>query len=124
MTKKLDTLPPDPKAAFAKVFANLDGIKGMTAWGRTHRTLFYTLYSKLISQPAQQTNVNVNVHHTNEDPRKSLEQAFLRVIAARKAGGADPAVIVDGERVYDAAPHGAAVVVDARANRELPAPAS
>jgi hypothetical protein len=96
----------------------------MTAWGRTHRTLFYTLYSKLISQPAQQTNVNVNVHHTNEDPRKSLEQAFLRVIAARKAGGADPAVIVDGERVYDAAPHGAAVVVDARANRELPAPAS
>jgi hypothetical protein len=95
--------PIDPKTAFAEVFKRTGGIAGMTSWAKTHRTLFYGLFAKLISQPLVQNNVAVNVNADGEAARRQLETAFMRVIEARKHDG-DPAVYVDGERLIEHQP--------------------
>jgi len=89
----------DPKTAFAEVFKRLAGIKGMTAWARTHRTLFYGLFAKLISQPLVQTNVNVNIDR-GEEARMKLQDAFRRLIDARDKDTGVVTVdglVIDGE---------------------------
>ncbi len=74
--------PIDPRLAVAEVFKRLDGIMGMTSWAKTHRTLFYGLYAKLISQPLVQTNINVKFED-GEAARAKLQDAFMRLYDAR-----------------------------------------
>jgi hypothetical protein len=98
MNKKTDII--DPRAIAADFFRRLGGMEGMTKWGKTHRSLAYQLISKLMAQPlvqVQETNVTVD----GAAARQHLEDALIRLIAARKASVGDPAVYVDGERVYD-----------------------
>jgi hypothetical protein len=93
----------DPKAIFAKAFVDIGDIPAVTAWARTHKTAFYTLYSKLISQPSPAVQVNVNNTNVQIEADKTsaaLEHALNRIIAARQTGD------------------GGAVIIDARANRE------
>jgi hypothetical protein len=89
--------PIDPKTAFAEVFKRLDGIKGMTSWAKTHRTLFYGLFAKLISQPLVQTNVNVKIaDRDGEEARRKLEDAFMRLIETRNMDdGAEATAALD-----------------------------
>jgi hypothetical protein len=99
MTKPKTPEPVDPKLAFIEVFKRTGGIAGMTSWAKTHRTLFYSLFGKLISQPLVQTNITATVKVESEDQlRASLEHALHRIIDARA-----------GEQ--------ASVIIDARANR-------
>jgi hypothetical protein len=91
----------DPKAAVAEVFKRTGGIAGMTSWAKTHKTLFYNLYAKLISQPLVQNNVAVSVNADGEAARRKLETALMRLIDARKASVGDPAVYINGERLRD-----------------------
>jgi hypothetical protein len=89
----------EPKLAFAEVFNRVGGIKAMTLWAKTHRTLFYSLYSKLTNQPVVQTNITATVKVESEDQlRATLEHALHRIVDARA-----------GEQ--------ASVIIDARANR-------
>jgi hypothetical protein len=99
MTKPKSPEPVDPKAAVTEVFKRLGGIQAMTAWGRTHKTLFYSLYCKLFNAPAVQANVNVRVESDATAAQLALENALTRMIAARKSEHG--AVFVDGERVSD-----------------------
>jgi hypothetical protein len=92
--------PVDPKAAFIEVFNRVGGIAGMTSWARTHRTLFYSLFGKLISQPVVQTNISTTVKINDDQLRATLTHAFARIVDARS-----------GEQ--------ASVVIDARANRNV-----
>jgi hypothetical protein len=112
----------NPPEAFAAAFKNMGGVPALTRWAKSNghnRAAFYALYSKLSAAEMADINANTNSIESEKALRAKLEHAFLRVIAAQKASVGDPAVYVDGERVY-----GGAVVIDARANRELPAPAS
>jgi hypothetical protein len=93
----------DPRAIAAGLWRDLGGKTGIAKWGKSHRSLAYQLISKLMAQPLVQNNVNVRVDHVNEEQAKRhLEDAFLRIIAARQASVGDPAVYVDGERLTDA----------------------
>jgi hypothetical protein len=79
----------------------------MTKWGKTHRSLAYQLIAKLMAQPlVQNNNVNVAVVDDNAARRK-LEDAFMRLIDARKYESVDPAVYVNNERVIDHKPQAA-----------------
>jgi len=93
--------PIDPKTAFAEVFKRLDGIKGMTSWAKTHRTLFYGLFAKLISQPLVQNNVNVKIaDRDGEAARRELEATIMRMIEDRTSGLEHGTVIHGGEVIY------------------------
>jgi hypothetical protein len=103
MTRPKPKIPDDPKAVFTQAFKNLDGIAGLTAWGKSHRTLFYGYYAKMInaSSPVQvDVNNNLNVRIESDKTRAALEAAFARIVDARGTGDK------------------AGVVIDARANRE------
>ncbi|SHL15003.1 hypothetical protein SAMN05444321_1916 [Bradyrhizobium lablabi] len=100
MTKKLPDLT-DMREIAIEVQKRIGGIAEMVKWAKSHRTLWYQLYPKLLAQPPQ-TNVQVNIANVNgEQARKSLQDAFMRVIASQKASVGDPAVYVDGQRVID-----------------------
>lgn len=99
MTKPKTPDPVDPKLAFLEVFKRTGGIAGMTTWARTHRTVFYSLFGKLISQPVVQTNINNTVKFDEVQARAALAHAFHRIIDAK--GKDTGAVYVDGERVYE-----------------------
>src|SRR6476660_4972610 len=93
--------PIDPKTAFAEVFKRLDGIKGMTSWAKTHRTLFYGLFAKLISQPLVQNNVNVKIaDRDGEAARRELEATIMRMIEDRTSGLEHGTLIHGGEVIY------------------------
>ncbi|MGC1662515.1 MAG: hypothetical protein WA773_04115 [Bradyrhizobium sp.] len=92
----------DPRALAADFFRKLGGMEGMTKWGKSHRSLAYQLIAKLMAQPQVVNNVNVaNVAVADESARRKLEDAFLRLIDARKHHDGDHAVYVDGERLRD-----------------------
>jgi hypothetical protein len=95
----------DPRAIAADFFRRLGGMEGMTKWGKTHRSLAYQLISKLMAQPMVQNNVAVSVNADDgEAGRRKLEDAFMRIIEARKASVGDPAVYVNGERLIEHQP--------------------
>ncbi|SHK94244.1 hypothetical protein [Bradyrhizobium lablabi] len=99
MTKPKTPEPVDPKLAFLEVFKRTGGIAGMTTWAKTHRTLFYSLFGKLISQPLVQTNINNTIKVDEVQARAALAHAFHRIIDSRELDKG--AVYVDGERVYE-----------------------
>lgn len=94
----------EAKKMIGLAFEGIGGLPGLMAWARDNRTAFYTqVYTKLI--PVQISGkIDVEVNDEGEKARRQLEVAFLNVIAARRAGSEDPAVIVDGERVRDTGP--------------------
>jgi hypothetical protein len=97
----------DPRSLAADLFHRIGGPVAMEKWGKTHRSLAYQLIAKLMAQPLIQNNVAVSVSADDgEAARRKLETAMMRVINARKLGisDGDPAVYVDGERVYDDVP--------------------
>jgi hypothetical protein len=74
----------------------------MVKWGKTQRSLAYQLIAKLVSQPLIQNNVAVSVSADNgEAARRHLEDAYMRIIEARKHNTEDPAVYVNGVRLTD-----------------------
>jgi hypothetical protein len=92
----------DPRTIAMDLFRRLDGMAGMTKWGKTHRSLAYQLIAKLMAQPQVVTNVNVaNVAVDGEAARRKLEDAFIRLIESQRASVGDPAVYVDGERLIE-----------------------
>jgi hypothetical protein len=100
MNKK--PLDIDPRTIAVEFFRKLGGMEGMTKWGKTHRSLAYQLIAKLMAQPLVQTNVNVAVVDRDDNAaRRKLEDAFLRLIDARKYEGVDPAVYVNNERLIE-----------------------
>ena len=95
----------DPRVIAADFFRKLGGMEGMTKWGKSHRSLAYQLIAKLMAQPLVVSNVNVaNVAVADQSARRKLEDAFLRLIDARKHHDSDPAVFVDGERLIEHQP--------------------
>jgi hypothetical protein len=92
----------DPRAIAMDLFKRLDGMAGMTKWGKTHRSLAYQLIAKLMAQPLVTNNVNIaNITHDDGSARRKLEDAFMRIIAANKASVGDPAVYVNDMRLGD-----------------------
>jgi hypothetical protein len=108
MTKPKIPEPTDPKKIFIEVFKKTGGLDGMVTWSRTHRTLFYSLFGKMINQPVVQVDLNNNVKVDEVQLRASLEHAFHRLIEAQKASVGDPAAYVNNERVIDHEPQSAA----------------
>jgi hypothetical protein len=86
MTKPKIPDPVDPKAVVTEVFRRTGGIKGMTAWSKSHKTLFYNLYSRLISQPP--VVVDARTVNVNEAERAGLAQtltdSLARIIKGRR----------------------------------------
>jgi hypothetical protein len=77
-----ETITIESKNAFALAFQGMGGIPKLIAWGRTHRTAFYQIYSKLIPlQVAAQVDVK---HDNGEAARAKLEDAFKRLIDAER----------------------------------------
>jgi hypothetical protein len=89
----------DPRTLAIESLKRLGGIEGFVSWAKTHRTLYYSLYAKLMAQPLVQNNVTVNVRDDGE-ARQKLQDAFYRIIDERQKGE-EPAVYVDGERLRD-----------------------
>jgi hypothetical protein len=95
--KRRRRLPKPPafngeaKTAIALAFAGLDGVEGLIKWAKLNshnRGIFYSLFGKLIPLTMNadvKADVNVRVE-SDEQLRAALEQAFYRVIDARKAG--------------------------------------
>jgi hypothetical protein len=94
----------DPRTLAIESLERLGGIEGFVSWGKTHRTLFYNLYAKLMAQPLVQHNVAVNVINDGEAARRKLEDAFLHLIESRKYENVDPAAFVNGERIIEHQP--------------------
>jgi len=70
--------------------------------------LYYTnSLPKLLAQPLVQNNVNVNIDRDGEGARRKLEDAFMRLIEARKYEDVDPAVYINNERVIEHQPSAA-----------------
>src|SRR5437763_2558140 len=92
----------DPRTLAVESLKRLGGIEGFVKWGKSHRTLYYALYAKLMAQPATTTfnnnKVTIKVEDGN-DAKRRLETAYLNIINARRISGADPAVFVDGARI-------------------------
>jgi hypothetical protein len=92
----------DPRTLAIESLKRLGGIEGFVSWAKSHRTLYYNLYAKLMAQPLVQNNNtinNVSIEAAGEDARRKLETAFIGLIEARKNSIGDPAVFVDGERL-------------------------
>jgi hypothetical protein len=96
----------DPRTLAIESLKRLGGIEGFVNWGKTHRTLYYNLYAKLMAQPVVTnfTTIKNNVNIDGEAARRQLETAFLSAIQARKASVCDPAVFIDGERLIEHRP--------------------
>jgi hypothetical protein len=69
-------IPTEAKHAFKLAFDGIGGTPKLVAWARTHRTLFYTLYAKLVSQPSP-TQVNVSVGSV-AGAREELSELLFR----------------------------------------------
>jgi hypothetical protein len=111
MNRKLADL--DPRAIAMDLFRRLDGMAGMTKWGKTHRSQAYQLIAKLMAQPIiNNNNVQVTVDRGEGDARQKLEDAVMRIISARKLSIGDPAVYVDGKRLTDGYDYSAAVTIN------------
>jgi hypothetical protein len=77
-------LPIEAKQAFKLAFEGIGGVPKLITWARSHRTLFYQAYAKLLAHqtPAALTQVNVNLHD-RDDAASALRDAFARVLATR-----------------------------------------
>lgn len=94
----------EAKKFIALTFEGMGGLPAMIKWGKENQTAFYTqVYTKIIALQVQ-GKIDVDVNLNGEQARQNLEAAFLRLIAARRAGSEDPAVYVDGERLRDITP--------------------
>jgi hypothetical protein len=92
----------DPRTLAIESLKRLGGIEGFVSWAKSHRTLYYNLYAKLMAQPQVVNNVNVaNIAVEDQSARRKLEDAFLRLIEARRESIGDPAVYVGGERLRE-----------------------
>jgi hypothetical protein len=85
-----------------EIYDTLGGITGAVKYYKRHPSAFYPDYFKTPPQPLIQNNVNVaNIAVEDQSARRKLEDAFLRLIEARRASVGDPAVYVDGKRIDD-----------------------
>lgn len=106
MTKKtttknaIESLPPEARVAFQLAFQGMGGVKALTTWGRTHRTLYYQMYAKLIPLILQ-ADVETTVKFDAEEARAALSAALMRVIEIRKTAEAPPGTAA-GNLVTDA----------------------
>jgi hypothetical protein len=101
--KKIDVI--DVTKINAEIFHRLGGIEGAVKYFKKHLSAFYPNVLKTQPQPMVQNNVAVSVSADDgEAARRHLEDAMIRLIAARKASVGDPAVYVNGERLYDDVP--------------------
>jgi hypothetical protein len=100
-----EEITTEAKTAFALTFEGLGGLKGMIAWARTHRTIFYQAYAKLI--PLQVTShATVTVEDNSTAAIDKLCDGLMRLRDAREADKAQGifrdehgAIIEDPERL-------------------------
>jgi hypothetical protein len=86
-------------------FEKAGGIAAFVKWikdsGR-NRGDFYSWWAKRFNQSTVINNVAVaNLAVADQSARRKLEDAFIRLIEARRASVGDPAVFVDGRRMRD-----------------------
>jgi hypothetical protein len=84
--------PMEARAAFRLAFMGIGGVPKLIAWAKTHRTLFYQTYAKLIPlQIAGEVTAKVEVDVAGV----ALEKILTRLIAQRRAEEAAAVVTVD-----------------------------
>ena len=73
----------------------MNGIDGMLAWAKTHKTVFYTsIYPRLI--PVQvQGHIEATVTESNDASRQFLEHLLLRIIADQQRDSEEAGVVID-----------------------------
>jgi hypothetical protein len=95
----------------AKAFEKSGGLPALVKWikeSARNRAAFYSWYiPSRLRQPLVQNNVNVNIDRDGEGARRKLEDAFMRLIEARKYEDVDPAVYINNERVIEHQPSAA-----------------
>ena len=92
---------PDVQKSILKAYKDAGGDAGFSKWCKKHQTTLYDYYVKLMPQRVQSQVHVTHIDHDGEAARRKLEDAFIRLIEARKNSVGDPAVYHNGERIRD-----------------------